>query len=257
MRYSFRLFSPSLSSNRNLDSVNVIFQISSFKGFSSAEIDRSFAKKEEFVNRVREKFAQRGVNLASSSSTKRCQPIASPCSQIAVSQPIIETPKSDVEFPSTSCQRERRKCGKLWLLNKKGSRYHTKIPVRHNFKALSKNSLIRFKHKSSNYLSDKYCRKFVLPSRSVHSSRVIKPNKRFADGDKNAKSKLLLKNFKTHKYETDAKSYVTNAVDKPQGSGASVIPSKVIIREARLNITTESAIAGPFSAKKAMSFEKG
>lgn len=116
---------------------------------------------------------------------------------------------------------------------------------------------MRFKHKSSNYLSDKYCRKFVLPSRSVHSSRVIKPNKRFVDGDKNSKSKLLLKNFKTHKYETDAKSYVTDSVDKSQGNGANVITSKVIIREARLNITTESAIAGPFSAKKAISFEKG
>lgn len=138
--------------------------------------------------------------------------------------------------------KERNKCGKIWLLAKKGNnRYLPKIQMRHNFKTLNKSSLIRFKHKplSSNYLTDKYCRKFTLPSRSLHSSRVIKPNKRFIDAEKSCESKLTVGRV------------------EPFESSMRVSSSKVIIREARLNITTEPAVAGPFSVKRNVPPDKG
>ena len=244
---------------------------------------------------MREKFAQRGISLASPpSSAARYASAAGPCAPIAVprssASAATETARqaataaaaaADVELAPIACKRERRKRGaaKLWLLNKKAAaagrhqQRHGKLPAAAaatGFKALSKNSLIRFKHKSAatNYLSDRYCRKFVLPSRSAHSSRVIKPNKRFADGDKSGKAgRLLLRNFKTHKYEADAKSRAADQRARRGGAATTAAggagnqlspPGKVIIREARLNITSESAIAGPFSAaKKAIVFEKG
>lgn len=244
---------------------------------------------------MREKFAQRGISLASPPASAARYASAGPCPPIAVprstTSAATETPRqaaaaaaaaaaADVELPPIACKRERRKRGaaKLWLLNKKAAagrhqQRHGKLPAAAaatGFKALSKNSLMRFKHKSAatNYLSDRYCRKFVLPSRSAHSSRVIKPNKRFADGDKSGKAgRLLLRNFKTHKYEADAKSRAADERARRGGSATTAgagggnqltPPGKVIIREARLNITSESAIAGPFSAaKKAIVFEKG
>lgn len=157
------------------------------------------------------------------------------------------------ENASLICKKGLKKC-KLWLLSKKGSiRYHPKIPVRHTFKTLNKNSLIRFKHKtlSANYLTDKYCRKFILPSRSLHSSRVIKPNKRFIDIEKNYESKIPVGNIEPYNAESEMKA------DSSNQFSAQVSSSKVIIREARLNITTEPVIAGPFSIKRNLPPDKG
>lgn len=149
-------------------------------------------------------------------------------------------------------QKERKKSNKRWLLNKRiVNRYHPKLQIRHNFKTLNKNSLMRFKHKtlSANYLSDRYCRKFILPSRSLHSSRVIKPNKRFMDHDRT--TKLRNTRCNTHSDQVLEHCVAENAAKVEASS------NKVIIREARLNITTETTITGPFSAKKFVSLDKG
>lgn len=156
-------------------------------------------------------------------------------------------------------QKERKKANKLWRHKRIMNRYHPKIQIRHNFKSLNKNSLMRFKHKtlSANYLSDRYCRKFILPSRSLHSSRVIKPNKRFIDHERNYKLKSTAESSATSLGEEyDFDDIRSNDSDTSCGEWEKKCDkteppsSKVIIREARLNITTETTITGPFSAKK-------
>lgn len=160
---------------------------------------------------------------------------------------IAVQPKISSQFPNDT-KKERRKCGKIWLVTKKmGNQYHPKIALRHNFKTLNKNSLLRFKHKSlsSNYLSDKFRRKFCVPSRSLHSSRLIKPTKRLIENEKrDHKKRKLLKN------DENSENDVQDAVVGDDKAKLEVSSSKVIIREARLNITTEPVVAGPFSMKK-------
>lgn len=182
-------------------------------------------------------------------------------SQNTSRQPVHSVVKKSVK-ECISKNKERKKSSKLWLLNKRIlNRYHPKIQIRHNFKALNKNSLMRFKHKSlsANYLSDRYCRKFVLPTRSLHSSRVIKPNKRFIDLEKNSKFKPKDKHLMEYEnlYGDDYASNSSSSEHEKKRAKIETPSSKVIIREARLNITTETTITGPFSAKKFVSVDKG
>lgn len=105
--------------------------------------------------------------------------------------------------------------------------------------------------------------KFVLPSRSVHSSRVIKPNKRFisidsADSRTFRKSKILPK--KSNLKCSDGKIKLKPCKLKLEIGSAepteatacdtqSALPSRPLLREARLQIGTKNTLSsdGPFS----------
>lgn len=189
-----------------------------------------------------------------------CVPIVSVARISDTDYNRISATAADTEEKVTSessLQKYKKKPGtaataavKLWLTNKRILNRYSKIQMRHkSFKSLHKNSLIRFKHKSlsANYLTDRYCKKFVLPSRSLHSARVIKPNKRFVEHEKNGKSKEAV-NCK--------RDEMNCGLGAPERKGTTPF-GKVIIREARLNITCESGITGPFSAKKVAPVDKG
>lgn len=104
--------------------------------------------------------------------------------------------------------------------------------------------------------------KFILPSRSIHSSRVIKPNKRFIDNDKNSKLKIHTplcnndKNVTKENNSVDALSSnvkkITPSELKRKTNNGNATPdakkSRIILREARLNIKTDTIKEGPFSA---------
>lgn len=87
--------------------------------------------------------------------------------------------------------------------------------------------------------------KFVLPTRSVHSSRVIKPNKRFIDLNETlnvkkkglAKRPIKLSEDKSNVSESDTK-------DKLAFSNG----HRVILRQARLKLPNQIGTQGPFSS---------
>lgn len=85
--------------------------------------------------------------------------------------------------------------------------------------------------------------KFVLPTRSVHSSRVIKPNKRFINVD--------LSDTLTLKKRVNKRHYI-KPIENPQKDSASDPPTKtrVVLRQARLKLHTQTpkGSEGPFSS---------
>ncbi|XP_065221802.1 histone-lysine N-methyltransferase trithorax-like isoform X2 [Planococcus citri] len=226
-----------------------------FNGFTNEDIDEAKFAKRNHETYLREKMTEQGLYVPAIPLTK-----ITPNDNL-----IIETPSSRKSNTNVTKKKliecpQRQKGIKLWRQKRMMmNRYHPKIQIRHNFKSLNKNSLMRFKHKplSANYLSDRYCRKFILPSRSLHSSRVIKPNKRFIDHDRNYKLKTI-KGAKTDMIDEERDYNGIRSDDSDTSCGgmdkkrAKIDPpsSKVIIREARLNITSETTITGPFSAKK-------
>lgn len=100
--------------------------------------------------------------------------------------------------------------------------------------------------------------KFVLPSRSVHSSRVIKPNKRFINVESNearafkkrVTSKRLCIRGTEEKCLPD-KSAAKESVDNDTSEGSIHSKGKVVLRQARLQLHTQSTSSsgaeGPFS----------
>ncbi len=220
----------------------------------------SYKKKERCYKELREECLRAAVAYAPSCIGREVCVSREPCTEY-INVSTTRSEQFDNKTFQARSKKDRLKRGKVWLLNKRGiNRYHAKIPMRHSFKTMSRNSLIRFKHKSSNYLSERYSRKFVLPSHSLHSSRIIKPNKRFIDVERNSKSKIFLKAGSSFTSNTScAKSDLgeKDSLNCYRKKSSNAIPSnKVIIREARLNIISEPVLAGPFSSKRNVS-EKG
>lgn len=87
--------------------------------------------------------------------------------------------------------------------------------------------------------------KFVLPTRSVHSSRVIKPNKRFIDLNEtlNVKKRSLVKR-PMKQLEEKSNSSDSDSKDKLAFSNG----HKVILRQARLKLPNQVSTQGPFSS---------
>lgn len=118
----------------------------------------------------------------------------------------------------------------------------------------SYSSLKRFKKDSTSLVG-----KFVLPSRSMHSSRVIKPNKRFINVDLNEtityKKKVVNKQRHCIKQQKDRpKSLNLNQSDSVvvtlENPDKSFSHGRVILRQARLKLhnQTPKGSGGPFSS---------
>lgn len=104
--------------------------------------------------------------------------------------------------------------------------------------------------------------KFVLPSRSAHSSRVIKPNKRFLQNDISnvpyKKSRLLVttevspgsEEHKVVNFENKMKLDYDHCYNKTENSVSSSSPVKFVLRKPRLKIKSQplSTVGGPFSS---------
>ncbi|CAH0561809.1 unnamed protein product [Brassicogethes aeneus] len=77
--------------------------------------------------------------------------------------------------------------------------------------------------------------KFILPTRSVHSSRVIKPNKRFIDLNESLTLKKKNNDKEEKEESTEPKTLSSNG--------------RVVLRQARLKLHTQSPVGqeGPFS----------
>lgn len=105
--------------------------------------------------------------------------------------------------------------------------------------------------------------KFVLPTRSLHSSRVIKPNKKFINNDEKTKTEACVKKMPPRTPETET---VNNSVatapptlENKDSSDLVVIDSvsnasswscgKLVLRKARLQLHTQTSEGGegPFS----------
>lgn len=95
--------------------------------------------------------------------------------------------------------------------------------------------------------------KFVLPSRSVHSSRVIKPNKRFINVESNEarafKKRVVNKRLCIRESEEKCppdKNTIKENVDNETNDVSSVhSKGKVVLRQARLQLHTQSTSSGP------------
>ncbi|KAL1492736.1 hypothetical protein ABEB36_010945 [Hypothenemus hampei] len=93
--------------------------------------------------------------------------------------------------------------------------------------------------------TNNFAGKFVLPTRSVHSSRVIKPNKRFIDINDtlNIKKKGLVKRTIKH-LEDKGSTSSADTNDKLAFSNG----HRVILRQARLKLPNQASTQGPFSS---------
>ncbi|XP_072401860.1 histone-lysine N-methyltransferase trithorax [Diabrotica undecimpunctata] len=93
--------------------------------------------------------------------------------------------------------------------------------------------------------------KFVLPTRSVHSSRVIKPNKRFISDINEAvtlKKKVSIVKRHCVKQEDDKSKFMESGSlngDKTTFTNG----HRVVLRQARLKIPNQIGLQGPFSTK--------
>lgn len=105
---------------------------------------------------------------------------------------------------------------------------------------------------SNNALSGK----FVLPSRSAHSSRVIKPNKRFFPNEQNS---VVHKKSRTDGVVLQSSDRVVDTVSPCKAKmdqDSSMSPAtKVILRKPKLNLKSEPfpAFDGPFSSSSSSS----
>lgn len=97
--------------------------------------------------------------------------------------------------------------------------------------------------------------KFVLPSRSVHSSRVIKPNKRFLNIEQSetiVKKRVINKKAVVKPEKSDVVSETEQVKDETDSDPVPVeSKTRVVLRQARLQINTRTSIGmeGPFSTK--------
>ncbi|XP_060537335.1 histone-lysine N-methyltransferase trithorax [Cylas formicarius] len=98
--------------------------------------------------------------------------------------------------------------------------------------------------------STNFAGKFILPTRSVHSSRVIKPNKRFIDLNENlnGRNKIISKRSLKTNDDSDSIKCEDNSVsctDKMTFTNG----HRVILRQARLKLPNQIGTQGPFSSK--------
>lgn len=153
---------------------------------------------------------------------------------------LINSNKSQRTLLSRMCNKATVK-GKL----NKGPRTTLSRKSVHNYTCRSKTS-----NEATNLVG-----KFVLPTRSVHSSRVIKPNKRFIS-DMNegialkkkvtiAKRQCLKQEEEKSKHKTTGNGSCNSETDKTTFTNG----HKVVLRQARLKLPNMTGTQGPFSTK--------
>lgn len=137
-----------------------------------------------------------------------------------------------------------RMCNKSSKLNK-GPRTSLNRKTVHNYTCRSKTN-----NETTNLVG-----KFVLPTRSVHSSRVIKPNKRFIS-DMNEglalKKKVTIAKRQCLKQEEDKSKLKTSeagSCNMESDKTTFTNGHKVVLRQARLKLPNMTGTQGPFSTK--------
>ncbi|CAG9855277.1 unnamed protein product [Phyllotreta striolata] len=103
--------------------------------------------------------------------------------------------------------------------------------------------------------------KFVLPTRSVHSSRVIKPNKRFiSDIDNTVTLKKKVNIVKRHcgnseddKSKLSSKFIESGSFSSDNDKTTFTNGHRVVLRQARLKLPNPIGLQGPFSTKSTSS----
>ena len=218
-------------------------QDNSFHGFSPHETGEKTRSSSPKSTPTKKKF--RGKQPLSNSARKQKGPISS-----VVNDTSVKLPNSSLEQ------------------HKSPDLESVKVPVS------STSQITRDEFKISDKVDNKddlpvnptLSGKFVLPSRSAHSSRVIKPNKRFLqsevsvipnkrlrlkcdmDGDKNLSVSLSDQKF-------EFESGGSQLYDKKLKNTVSSSPVKFILRKPRLKIKSQplSTMGGPFSSPGANS----
>lgn len=106
----------------------------------------------------------------------------------------------------------------------------------------------KLNHKTRLRGSNNLVGKFVLPTRSVHSSRVIKPNKRFINMDL-SDTITLKKRVKPKRLEPIAKTENVEDSPAPVVKSAKMINGRILLRQARLKLHNQPTkdSEGPFS----------
>lgn len=172
--------------------------------------------------------------------------------------------RKNQEVPGKCNSNKRRK-----ILNASNRKRKIRVKRKQNVKQTSRRSIRNFstiqkmgtktKHtalkEGSNLVG-----KFVLPSRSIHSSRVIKPNKRFinVDSDTRTFKNRVINNRAILKVEECNKSAESEkkeeATQKPTNNNNIVerttCNTKLVLRQARLKLhnQSQSGPEGPFSS---------
>lgn len=145
---------------------------------------------------------------------------------------------------------------------------HSKIPVRKSVRGFATGRTLTTRKQSLvSKESNNLVGKFVLPTRSVHSSRVIKPNKRFINmelGDTRSVKKRVICKRHMIKGDDDKSKTVKNKRSSLEGekdinkgtseqsarNQTSCSNSRIVLRQARLQLhnQTPSGPEGPFSS---------
>lgn len=143
---------------------------------------------------------------------------------------------------------------------------HSKIPARKSVRGFATGrTLTTRKQPLASKESNNLVGKFVLPTRSVHSSRVIKPNKRFINMElsdpRTIKKRVICKRHvikaeddKTKTVKTKCSSSdgdkESNKSGAEEPSSAQASNSRIVLRQARLQLHTQtpSGPEGPFSS---------
>lgn len=140
-----------------------------------------------------------------------------------------------------------RMCNKAAVKSKLGKGARTTLTRKtvHNYTCRSKT-----KSEATNLVG-----KFVLPTRSVHSSRVIKPNKRFISDINESiamKKKVTIAKRQCLKQEDEKSNTKTGEVGScSDGNDKTTFTNghKVVLRQARLKLPNMTGTQGPFSTK--------
>lgn len=153
---------------------------------------------------------------------------------------LINSNKSQRTLLSRMCNKSAVK-GKL----NKGPRTTLNRKSVHNYTCRNKTS-----NEATNLVG-----KFVLPTRSVHSSRVIKPNKRFIS-DMNEgialKKKVTIAKRQCLKQDEDkskVKTTDTGSCNTESDKTTFTNGHRVVLRQARLKLPNMTGTQGPFSTK--------
>lgn len=140
---------------------------------------------------------------------------------------------------------------------------HSKIPVRKSVRGFATGRTLTTRKQSLvSKESNNLVGKFVLPTRSVHSSRVIKPNKRFINMElsdpRTVKKRVICKRHvikgdddkpKNMKIKEGEKESGKNPAEESSSVQAPCSNSRIVLRQARLQLHTQTpSPEGPFSS---------
>lgn len=151
-----------------------------FNGFSPHEIRLATDKSEIRTNQVKREHQARGVLFTPYRPTKGRSPLLPVSSFVTSSRPISRVFVTQNQDTVSLLQSERSTSPKP-ILHRNITKLKTNVD--HFEKTKERTSQSKAKDTMSEVKCRFIAKGFVLPVRSAHSSRMIKPNKRFRDVD--------------------------------------------------------------------------